>query len=570
MSWTLIVAEKAKASAQIAKALDLNSKNTIGKHFVFFNKKTRMLVTNLSGHIAKRTYKDRFKDWSKINFEELITAAAETVYQLPYITLFKEIHTLYEITKIVCFTDNDEEGELIAEDFTLLFKNIIDDKEMPTLTRWRASALDSKSIKAASLDEGILDYSLAESARQRHLLDLKWGSVLTVLFTIASRTHRYAKVGLLSVGRVQTVVLCLIAKKELEILNFKPEQYMTRHITTNLGVAESSRLPVTDAICKIIDQSVPFTVTNKKVIIKAPTPINSTDLMKLGQSVKLDADTTMKVAESLYLKGLITYPRTDSRHLEPALLKKLILSLMETYPIALEKNDLTKDQVYSLLDELSINNKERDKTHPSIVITGEFANAVSPMEQKLFDRIVKQLFSILKGDTHLKRATLTFVHEDIEYRLNHDEVIRTGFSNIISATTEEFKELPKTLLLKELTVKKHVTTAPKRYTSASIIKKMEDLGIGTKATRHTFVSLLQKRAFLKALKPSRKGLAFANFIINNYQLLTSAQLTKQIEQKLKTNTIQISQYQQLLRKIVKETFADPNKIRSLKLINSIK
>ena len=223
--------------------------------------------------------------------------------------------------EIVIATDFDREGELIGSDAAALVREV--NKKAP-IKRARFSALTKGEVVRAFQELVPVDDCLAQAGESRQDIDLVWGAVLTRYLTVAKFTG-FGNVK--SAGRVQTPTLALIVEREREREAFVPEDYWTvkgAFRSRGSGAAEFAAMHATSRFKSAADATRAMeavagqtsgTVTAVKKSSKRvppPIPFNTTSLQAAAAAEGLTPARTMRVAESLYMDGLISYPRVDN------------------------------------------------------------------------------------------------------------------------------------------------------------------------------------------------------------------------------------------------------------------
>ena len=222
---------------------------------------------------------------------------------------------------VIIATDFDREGELIGSDALSCVRDVAPD--VPT-SRARYSALIKGEVTAAFDNLVELDQDLADAGESRQYIDLIWGAVLTRYLTLA----RFGGFGnVRSAGRVQTPTLALVVERERERMAFVPEDYWQirgfgapqddpdaafkiGHATTRFTdktAAETAFAHVEHATTGTITE-----VAKRSRKQQPPTPFNTTSLQAAAAAEGISPARTMRIAESLYMAGLISYPRVDN------------------------------------------------------------------------------------------------------------------------------------------------------------------------------------------------------------------------------------------------------------------
>ena len=220
--------------------------------------------------------------------------------------------------EIIIATDFDREGELIGSDALSCMKEVND---AAPVFRARYSAITKDEIQHAFSHLVELDNDLAQAGESRQDIDLIWGAVLTRYLTIV----KFAGYGnVRSSGRVQTPTLALIVARERERMAFVPEDYWV--IKARFG-QEPEDFEATHATARFkaeaeanavmghvegASKGVISSIEKRKRTVAAPVPFNTTSLMAAAASEGLSPARTMRIAESLYMDGYISYPRVDN------------------------------------------------------------------------------------------------------------------------------------------------------------------------------------------------------------------------------------------------------------------
>ena len=222
---------------------------------------------------------------------------------------------------IVIATDFDREGELIGSDAVSMVREVNEDAP---ITRARYSSFTKAELEHAFAPENLVavDDDLAAAGESRQFIDLIWGAVLTRYLTMA----KYGGLGnVRSAGRVQTPTLALVAQREKERLAFVPEDYWV--IKAAMASPDGTAFKAAHATARFKDEAEARrafdaaraasagTVTDvSKKTRKGPiqTPFNTTSLQTAAAAEGLSPARTMRIAESPYMDGLISYPRVDN------------------------------------------------------------------------------------------------------------------------------------------------------------------------------------------------------------------------------------------------------------------
>ena len=357
-----------------------------------------------------------------------------------------------------------------------------------------------------------IDQNLVNAQQARRVLDRVVG------FKLSPILWRKVKPAL-SAGRVQSVAVRLIVEREREVQNFQGEN--TFRITATLVDPEgnainaelSHKFNTEDEAQAFMEQcrTADFTITDiqKKPITRYPAPPFTTSTLQQEAAHKLGFSVaqTMMVAQRLYESGRITYMRTDSTNLSTLCLgtsKKFISENMG--------EDYVKTRQYRT------NAKGAQEAHEAIRPTYMEQTAIegTAQERHLYDLIWKRTIASQMADAEVERTTISIAVGGTEYAfVANGEVVKfNGFLRVYRESEEEGAEtkaeageLPPlsvgtTLIRKEISATQRFGQRPPRYNEASLVRKLEELGIGRPSTYATTITTIQQREYVvKADKP---------------------------------------------------------------------
>src|SRR5690606_24357946 len=466
----------------------------------------------------------------KVKKDQSYTADMGALKQLKVI---KELSDKSE--SIIVATDAGREGELI---FRYIYKYLKCDKPFERL--W-ISALTEKAIKQGfeNLKNGKEFDGLYYSAQSRSRADWLVGINATQALSIA------ADDGVYSLGRVQTPTLALICKRYIENKNFSIKKFWQiqlvhqkesihfKSISKNKWEDQKLADDTLKSVQRIGTATV-TSVTTKSVTEQPPLLFDLTGLQKeANKKLSLSAEETLNIAQSLYEKKFITYPRTGSKYI-PEDLWPEIPNLVR----ALEQKDSCRQTVTLMKWERfnkRIVNDLRVTDHHGLLITDKIPSALNAKENAVYDLIAFRLLEAL-SQACIKDVTdvlLEVLHYD--FILKGCKVIEVGwrgikgnFSNDETDPTQDLLELKEgnELKIKEAVVLEKKTKPPVLYTEAGLLSAMEsagkeienieerkalqNIGIGTPATRASIIETLFTRNYIqrdkKSLIPTEKGL----------------------------------------------------------------
>jgi len=388
--------------------------------------------------------------------------------------------------------------------------------------RVRYSALTPEEVKAAFAKPSTVDFNLAEAAHSRQDIDLIWGAVLTRFMSLAA--YRYGS-DYLSVGRVQSPTLRLVVDRELERRAFVPVPYWEIKATLErdgekLEVAHAKgRFDTLEAMETALARAQAETaeVTAYKAEprkVAPPPPFNTTALMSAASGAGVSPARAMRAAESLYLDGLLSYPRTDNTVYPPSLdLRGSLEALARWQPVAVTAGRLAAQ------DRLTpTRGKKRTTDHPPIYPVGVPAKELSGDQAKVYDLVVRRFLATLLPAAVVEGQRVDVRIGEEPFLARGSRVASPGFLEVYEKfAAKRDRPLPPlqpgdALEVRELRSESKETQPPSRYGQGPLIEKMEDLGLGTKATRADIIQHLYDRNYVRdnPIEPTELGVALIN------------------------------------------------------------
>jgi DNA topoisomerase-1 len=374
--------------------------------------------------------------------------------------------------------------------------------------RVRYSALTPEEVKAAFAKPSTVDFNLAEAAHSRQDIDLIWGAVLTRFMSLAS--YRYGS-DYLSVGRVQSPTLRLVVDRELERRAFVPVPYWEikatlEHEGEPFEVAHAKgRFDSEETMQAAFDNAGVETaeVTAYKAEAKPnqpPAPFNTTALMSAASGAGMTPARAMRAAESLYLDGLISYPRTDNTVYPPSLdLRGSLQELEHWQPVAATAARLAGQ------DKLSpTRGKKRTTDHPPIYPVGVPKKELGSGDQaKVYDLVVRRFLATLLPPASIESQRMDLKLGPEPFVAHGSRVASLGYLEVYEKyAAKRDRPLPPlqpgdTLKVLDLRSEAKETQPPGRYGQGRLLEKMEELGLGTKATRADIIQHLYDRNYVR-------------------------------------------------------------------------
>ena len=402
--------------------------------------------------------------------------------------------------KVFLATDNDREGEAIAWHLKELL-NLKEDEYERIIFR----EITKKAILDSLENPTKINMSLVNSQQARRVLDRLVG------FEISPILWKKIKSGL-SAGRVQSVAVKFVVERENEINKFKPESsYKTtakfssdrsNEFFAELNERFKNKEDTEDYLKSCIDNDFKIKNIEKKPSKRSPSSPFTTSTLQQEASRKIgfSPSLTMSTAQKLYEAGLITYMRTDSVNLSDEALinsEKLILSKYGSK--------------YHHKRRFKTKNKSAQEAHEAIRPTNfELDNAgKSDVEIKLYNLIWRRTLASQMSDSLFERTLLKIGNNNKNiFNASGEVLIFDGFLKLYDRISDNIKSLPKinkdsNINVSEILSKEIFSKHPPRYSEASLIKKMEDSGIGRPSTYAETIRKIKERGYVS--KEERDG-----------------------------------------------------------------
>jgi len=336
---------------------------------------------------------------------------------------------------------------------------------------------------------------------------------------------------LLSIGRVQGPALKVIVDREREIQNFKPETYWQVFASVDdLKLKHPKDIFDKKELDKFKDISSGVAETKDKIDTLQPLhPFDLTSLQKEAYRLhRLSPSQTLRVAQALYLDGIISYPRTSSQKIPDSIEpKKIISELSRHFPeAAIAKRPIP------------IEGKKSDPAHPSIYPTGEFKE-LKDDELKLYNLIVKRFLACFSPDAKIANRRISLAADknpEIKFTLSGNKIIEEGWLSTYPYKIEE-SDLPRLegkTKIDKIEFEEKLTQPPPRFTPTSLISLLEKKNLGTKATRSMIVDTLFDRGYLdgRSIEATPLGIKLIEALEKHSPIIIDEELTRSLEQEM--------------------------------------
>ncbi|MFB6069770.1 MAG: DNA topoisomerase I [Halanaeroarchaeum sp.] len=546
----LIVTEKDNAARRIADILSDGSAttDTVGGVDVYAWGTHR--VIGLSGHVVGVDFPEEYAHWRDVEPAELVHA---DVRKQP--TQERIVRALERLARraddVVIATDYDREGELIGKEAYELIRNVNEDVPVE---RVRFSSITENEVKSAFADPDDLDFDLAAAGEARQIIDLVWGAALTRFLSLSARQMGE---DFISVGRVQTPTLRLIVEKEREIDAFEPEDYweLFADLAKNGSAFEAQYFYLDDedneaeriweesaaseanAVLREAREAVVESVSRRTRRDDPPAPFNTTQFIRAAGSLGYAAQRAMSIAEDLYTAGYITYPRTDNTvypdDLDP-------VALLETFA---ETPQFGEDASALLADgDVEPTRGDTETTdHPPIHPTPDVPDRgdLSDDEWEIYELVTRRFFATVADPAVWEHLRVVAETSGLRMKANGKRLLERGYHDVYPYfnTSENYVpavEEGERLRIDDVRLEDKQTQPPRRYGQSRLIEKMEELGIGTKSTRHNVIEKLYDRGYIEddPPRPTRLARGVVEAAEEFADLIVSEGMTRELEEEM--------------------------------------
>ncbi len=460
---------------------------------------------------------------------------------------------------LILATDPDREGEAISWHLEEALRKRKAIKKDTPVSRVVFNAITESAVTEAMQNPRQVDQPLVDAYLARRALDYLVGFKLS---PVLWRRLPGAK----SAGRVQSVCLRLIVEREMEVEKFKAQEYWSVKalLATPRGQEYEARLTVLGG--KKLDK---FDIENETAAELAVQAINSRDLSVKSVEAKpgtrnpsppfmtstlqqeasrkfgMGARQTMSTAQRLYEAGYITYMRTDGIDMAPEAVHAARDAIRDRYGA-----DYVPGEPRMYKNKAKNAQEAHECIRPTdMTLAAEDLKVTEPEQRKLYDLIWKRTLASQMAAARLERTTVDVSSADsqVVLRATGQVILFDGFMRVYEegkddqVIDDDDKRLPQIAQgeaadKRSVTPEQHFTQPPPRYTEATLVKKMEELGIGRPSTYASIVTTIQDREYVRKEKnrliPEDKGRLVTVFLINFFRQYVGYEFTANLEEEL--------------------------------------
>lgn len=545
MSYTLIISEKPTAAKTIAKALaegEVKEFENNGARWYEIKRGGKTIkIAPAAGHLFM--LKQKSKGWNYPVFDVEWVPSFNFKASKFSEKFYRNIENLAkDASDFIVATDYDDEGEVIGANILRLLCKREDAPRMKFSTMTKDELLESYR----NMDKG-LNKNLAESGFARHIMDWYFGINLTRALTnsIKSAGKRFR---ILSTGRVQGPTLHMLAEYEKKIKAFVPEPFWEIIADVRIGkgiikagyekekIWDKKEAEKVFTGSKNSKEAIAKEITRKIISQSPPKPYNTTSMLAdIYRYFGYTPQQGMQIAESLYQAGYISYPRTSSEKLPKDIDYKKILSSISKIPkysklaqILLQKKELVPNE-----------GAKTDPAHPAVYPTSEVPKKLGDKQQKVYDLIVHRFMAVFGEPAKRESQKISLEINGNIFFITGKKTIEAGWTALYGKYAardevilpdikkgDKFRVEKVELLSKE-------TQPPARYSQGSVLKEMEEKGLGTKATRPGILQILYNRGYLigRSIEVTELGMNLSNILEKNVPEIVSENLTRHFEEE---------------------------------------
>ena len=481
-------------------------------------------------------------------------------FQPEYITVRGRAKLLKELQKdakksdyVLLASDNDREGEAIAWHLN----NALKDKTNAKISRIVFNEITPTAITEAVKHPGEIVEAKVNAQKARRVLDRLVGYNLSPLLWTKVKNG-------LSAGRVQSVALRLICEREKEVEDFLPEEYWTLDADFSKGKSnftaqlvkykgENPELKSEAEVNAIMEtiKNTPCLVTSIKKTDKTvrPKPPFTTSKLQQAAANRLGYTSrkTMQIAQQLYegiqigqnRVGLITYMRTDSVRISDTALADVRGWLTKNYP-----DDLPAEPIHYSVGKAAQDAHEGIRPTYTEYTPESVKEYLNHDQFRLYSIIWERFVSSQMNNAKMVTTSVEITSGDAVFRVAASKIAEKGFYNVIkllASKEEKSSSLPAMKEGEEIKVEKfhpeqHFTQGPARYTDASIVRMLEEKGIGRPSTYAPIISVLLDRYYVtrsnKQLVPTQLGKIISKILVESFPEVINESFTAEVENKL--------------------------------------
>ncbi|KAM0672001.1 topoisomerase IA [Ordospora colligata] len=542
----LNVAEKPSVAKSISLVLSSSLSIKRGLHQccpnIQFDNGNEMVFTSVLGHLFSSDFESKCR-WNEIDPEQLFTERIVKYVQPDFMRIKENIEReAQRADMVIIWTDCDREGENIGRQI----RDVVYGVKRIQVRRARFSGITRKDVQNALDNLEDVNEAEADAVDSRIELDLRIGSAFTRLQTLSIGSECKDK-KILSFGPCQIPTLGFVVERAREREKFICEAFWTlRYIVKNEGRENMflwRRGSVFDRNCVIYFfrrlEKQEARIVSRKVIERTkykPLPLRTVELQrKCSSYFKMSGHMIMEIAEGLYNKGYISYPRTETDVFDKKFdFMHVILKICKDskvgvhasklkdgfkHPRSGKNNDMAHLPIYPLRDGEGLSGKDRD----------------------VYEFVCRRFLGCLNDDAKGLETCYEMMVGDEVFEMKGLQVVERNYLEVYYYEKWDEKEVSAfvegEVVKGNMSVEEGKTSAPEYLNEAELISLMDKNGIGTDATIHEHIHKIQERGYARRVGEEIRPLSLGTALIDAYEMfgleVSKSKLRKELEQKLK-------------------------------------
>lgn len=545
--YELIITEKPQAALKIADALGTSTKRNLQgiPYYEVSRQGKKIVVACAVGHLFTLSQTQSNSTYPVFN---IVWMPNFLVRRGDFTKKYYE--TLLSLVKnagsLTVATDYDIEGEVIGLNVVRFICSQKDANRMKFSTLTKNELNEAYEKKSKNINWG-----QAIAGETRHYLDWFYGINLSRALMDSIKTA--GKFKIMSIGRVQGPALNLIVERERKIQAFVSQKYWQVFIKVknshelelkyNKDIFNKKEL---DKFKNIVGKTAIANTTKKEETLPPNPPFNLTTLqMEAYRLFGITPARTLQIAQSLYLSGLISYPRTSSQKLPDSINYKDILKrLAGRYKV---ERLITRNK--------PIEGNKSDPAHPSIYPTGE-SQILSGEEEKIYNLIVKRFLCLFCDNALIDNKTVSVSLNDMLFSIKGSSVRKKAWLEIYPSKIKETEvpDMEGEVKIIDMRTEEKETQPPKRYSPASIVAELEKRNLGTKATRASIIETLYDRGYIKekSIEATPLGISLIVTLEKYSPVIIDEKLTRKFEDEMNSISQSKKNFEEKEKRVVDE------------------
>ncbi len=499
-----------------------------------------LVIASAVGHLFNLTGPSGFPVYD-VEWKPLWEIDKKFYYTRKYLLLLQKLCKYAKEYINAC--DYDIEGSVIGY---MIIKNFGD---LRKTRRMKFSSLTREELINSFNNLQSLDYNMVNAGIARHVVDWLWG--INVSRALMSAVKEVSKKNvILSAGRVQSPTLIEVVKRHIDRETFVPLPFFKVELKIKLGNTITTVFLDQDFYNISDVKSIITKIKNDKLIIDKnilskdkivrPPPFNLGDLqLEAGRLFGISPYRTERIGEELYLDGVISYPRTNSQRIPATVnINEIVSGLSQRFEKIVRELEFMTNGKFIVKQ-----GSKDDPAHPAIYPTGTIPKKLGKQESEVYELIVRRFLASISRDAEVTKQRIVLKFEKMKFslQLSFQKITYEGWLKIYpyhKIENEELFDVNEGNEVEVISIKPRLllTKPSAKFTRVSLLKWMEDIKIGTEATRGKIIETLFQRKYVTTQRgyvyPTRLGIIVSEVLEKYFNELTNVKMTADMEDKL--------------------------------------